>query len=151
MNQNAAITKASTVFAFVDLDYWFLCAEVGIWGKLYKWWRFVLNDFVYRDHTTPRELPSINENYCNVPTPWKKPFFFWPTRPFLSVSTAWNLKVRKCWLTMKFCLITIPPWKVTWLLKMWVEYWLTDSVFSYSFDGYGCNSIMQSSVIKIKG
>ena len=31
--QNTAITKASTVFAFVNFDYWFLCADVGMGGK----------------------------------------------------------------------------------------------------------------------
>ena len=34
MDENTATTKAFTVFTFVDFDYWFLYAEVGLGDRL---------------------------------------------------------------------------------------------------------------------
>ena len=36
VDQDATVTKPSTVIGCVDLKYWFLCAEVGMGGKPYE-------------------------------------------------------------------------------------------------------------------
>ena len=103
------------------------------WDKMAWWWRFPMMNIVKqvpeKKITTRKNLIEMRQIILHNPKFDLKislDTLVQLTMSFLLVSTAWNLIVRRSWLTRKFSLITVFLEKEM-SLKMRLEYEIIDS------------------------